>query len=61
MQQKYSLEIRDGEKVIWEKTGQGFKGLNQIRWDLVIENLIISRLILSITINTFSAANMISI
>ena len=35
---KYSLEIRDGEKVIWEKTGHGFKGLNQIRWDLVIEN-----------------------
>jgi len=35
---KYSLEIRDKEKVIWEKTGYGYKGLNQFRWDLVIES-----------------------
>ena len=34
---KYSLIIKDKEEVLWELNGFGKEGLNQIRWDLILE------------------------
>ena len=34
---KYSLIIKDSKKILWEFEGIGKKGLNQFRWDLILE------------------------
>ena len=34
---KYSLIIKQKNKEIWKINGIGEKGINQIRWDLIIE------------------------
>jgi len=34
---EYSIKIKDNNKEIWQINGTGKKGINQIRWDLIIE------------------------
>lgn len=36
-EKKYSLIIKDSNNILWEFEGIGKKGLNQFRWDLILE------------------------